>query len=98
MRACLIEKNSAYYRPKYFAPQIDWLCDSDGKLLVDFVGKVENLDEDFTYICRKIGIDRRLEHRNKSERGDYRDYYDDETRQIVADVFARSIEAFGYKF
>lgn len=40
-----------------------------------------------------------LAHENRSERqGDYRDAYDDETRQIVARAAAVDIDRFGYSF
>lgn len=98
VQACLVDHDPAFWRPKYFVPQFDWIADADGKVLLDFVGKVENLDRDFAEICVRIGIDKRLGHRNKSERGDYRDYYDAETRRIVAEVFRKDIDHFGYTF
>jgi hypothetical protein len=86
---------------RYFSNEYNMLAhvtDEAGNLLVDFVGRVERIDEDFPEICRRIGIDVKLPHANRSRHQQYREYYTAETRDIVARDFARDIETFGYSF
>ena len=51
----------------HIIPQYDFLYDQNGTLLVDFVGKIENLQADFAHVCNKLNINTKtLPHRNKS--------------------------------
>ena len=88
-------------------PQLDWISDRNGKLLVDFIGRFENLHEDFNIICDRLEIPRQeLSYKNKSTlrnpkdhgRKHYGELYDDETKEIIEERFAKDIEYFGYKF
>lgn len=91
---------SAFVRqyPLIAADQQAMLSDESGDKIVDFVGRFERLEEDFAYICGRVGVAAELPHLNPSEHAPYREYYDDETRKIVERHFARDIERFGYTF
>lgn len=81
--------------------QSDYLIDLHGNLIVDFIGKYESLQEDFTKACRNIGIkERRLPHKReaKDRKKDYRSYYNDETAELVARHFAQDIQLLDYQF
>lgn len=80
--------------------QTDYLKDLDGTILVNFIGKYENLQEDFEEVCRRIGIRTpRLPHKRQAkDRKDYRTYYNDDLAAQIAEYFKHDIETFGYDF
>jgi hypothetical protein len=63
------------------------------------LGKVETMQNCYDAIAKRLGIATTpLDHANRSRRGDYRDYYDQETIDGVAKIYARDLELFGYDF
>lgn len=78
--------------------QSELLTDARGEILVDFVGRFERLEEDFAHVCRTVGVEAELPHVNPSRHDDYRTYYSDHSRALVAEHFAEDIERFGYRF
>lgn len=78
--------------------QADMLKGRDGKLGMDFVGRFENLRDDFAEACRRVGVDSELPHLNKTKHRDFRDYYDARSTDFVAKHWREEIELFGYEF
>ncbi len=78
--------------------QKDFIYSNDGELLVDFVGRFENLDADFEKICSCIGISTTLPKLNVSNTKPYQQYYTDETKKLVRQTFSPDIALFGYDF
>jgi hypothetical protein len=96
-----VNKDPKYHDwPKMFLPQLEWITDEKGEIAVDFVGRFENVQNDFDRISDAIKIDRQsLRHENRSRKGDsYRNYYNSETKAIVEKLFKADIEYFGYEF
>ena len=83
-----------------FQPQATLLLAGDGKtLLTDMVGRVEDMQGSYDAICTRIGIHSRpLEHVNGTQRGDYRQYYDQALIDGVAARYAQDLKLFGYTF
>jgi hypothetical protein len=84
----------------HFKPQYPYVSGRDGRLLIDFVGYFERLQEDYSFIRRTIRCGAPLIHLNQTRdrSKDFRQYYREETQQIVADVYREDIRIFGYGF
>jgi len=81
-----------------FSPQVDWIT-VDGHVGVDEVIRMEELPEAFSRICGALGLPPLdLPHRNGRFHWHYSRYYDESSRRLVADYYARDIELFGYRF
>ena len=77
--------------------------DENGKLLVDFVGKYENLENDLAKVCKQIGIDfdgwlpnAKGSHRKKNKHNS--EYFNKEQAKYIQEYFKKEIELFDYKF
>jgi len=72
------------------------------RIMADFVGRFERLNEDFAVVVERIGapqlqLPHRLRSPNRESRA-YADFYDDRLRRLVHERFRDDIEIFGYSF
>jgi len=66
---------------------------------VDYTIRFEELQQGWNHVCERIGLDSTaLPHTNKSTRKHYTEYYNDETRKIIADRYHLDIKRYNYKF
>ncbi len=81
-------------------PQFEHLVDISGSTIVDFVGRYEQLADDFAAVCDRLGVKpRALPHKRQARsRRDYRSYYADTTAELVGRLFHKDIDEFGYRF
>lgn len=80
-------------------PQVSFLLDANRNCIVDYIGRFENFNHSVELIARKIGIPiSKIPHTNKGKRRDVEEYYDSESREIVAAMYEEDIKAFGYSF
>lgn len=79
--------------------QLEFILDDNGDLLVDDVFKLENMADNVSQLSAKVGVDfSQLPHNNKGVRKPYREYYTNETKEIVADMYRHDIDYFDYQF
>lgn len=81
--------------------QYTFVKDSLGEDMVDFIGRFENLRQDFQHVCKKIGLQASLPHRDqgvKRQKIHYSSYYTSTTQKIISNIYAKDIELFEYEF
>ncbi len=100
VRKVYVERAAEYVdEEKMFLTQSDWVTDEEGRIMVDYIGRFEQLDETWSEICRRLNREHTaLPHVKKSSRQNYRDYYDQESRDIVENFFKKDVVNFGYRF
>ena len=78
--------------------QKDFFYDELGNCLMDFVGKLENINEDFATICQRLHLSTTLPTLNTSRPDkNFQKYYDADTIQMVKEAYQEDITTFGYE-
>ncbi len=78
----------------------------EGTPCVDGFVKYENLQDDINTLSNKLNLSlgdydlprAKTKSRKNAKHKHYTEYYDDETREIVAEKYAKDIKYFGYEF
>lgn len=97
VRQWLNEENAQ--RSVLFLPQYRFVCDRFGMPCLDLIGRYENLQRDYQQIAARLGVTAQLPSINRSpDRQAYTEHYSARSRELVARVYARDIELFGYRF
>jgi len=78
-------------------PQHEWIFRKN-KLFPEFIGKYENIEQDFNRLCKMLKIENKLEKVNTTNHENYKSYYTNETKKIVTKIYEKDIELFKYQF
>lgn len=79
--------------------QLRKLVDLDGRLLVDYVGRLETIQETLDHICTQLGVEQMtMPHVNGTRKGHYSQFYNQRTMGMVEEICRADIEYFGYRF
>lgn len=83
--------------------QTDFIMDSGGKLVVDYVIRFESLEYDLKKFINHLGrsmevIDDCAPVNRNANRIDYREVFDSEDRRIFEELFERDVGLLGYTF
>jgi len=80
--------------------QSDFLMNDKGEIVVDFIGKTENLNDDILSVFERLNIQSdsiKMTSLNKSKRrADYDSYYTPELKRKVYEYYKKDFEIFGY--
>lgn len=79
--------------------QVDYFKNANGDIAADFIGRFENLEQDFAQLCSLINIDQKpVPHVNSSKHVNYQNYYSEQARAVVEKRFAEDLTYFDYQF
>jgi Sulfotransferase family len=78
--------------------QLNYFTNIDKEIIVDFIGKIENFEDDLNKIKKHLKIDFHVPHINTSSHKNYQEYYNEETMLAVKNAYRQDIEMFNYKF
>lgn len=87
-----------YNSPMMFMPQVAWIRDNTGSISLDYIARYESIETDFTKICQLLNRTATPPHIKRSDRGDYQQYYDTHSTEIISRWFSDDIQQFSYSF
>ena len=87
---------------RYYEPNDPFYFDRSGSVGLDFLIRYEDLENDFLSVCARIGLPPTalpsLKTKSRQKRRHYSTYYDARRKELVAKMYHRHIEHFGYRF
>ena len=80
-------------------PQVYWLKNFEGKIKLDYIGKFEKIETVFGEISKHLSMGNlHFPHEKKSEKINYINYYDNQSKAIVTDYYKDDLNTFNYTF
>ena len=89
--------------PTLHKNQLDWICDDKGKILLDYIFKLENFSNAINDIFERtnglIRLENTVANKNESSKSsEYRNLYSEKTKKMIAKRFEKDIDTFQFTF
>lgn len=84
---------------RHFKPQHYFICDSDDQLMIDYLGRFEELEVHYDFVRKKIGMGEPLKKLNitQNKKRPVQEYYaKSEIAERVLSIYKKDFELFGY--
>lgn len=94
---CLGFKNFKYNSDTQYIKQKDFVIDEQGKIIVDYIGKFEELEKHWKLICEINGINYKpLPHINSTKHKYFDNEYNNKMKEVVYSLFEEDFKLFKY--
>ena len=71
----------------------------DGEMVMDFVGRFENMKNDWNKLTNHLGVENKLPHHNmRKDKPPYQEFYTKDLINKVEEIYKEDIDFFDYKF
>lgn len=100
IKMCAKLQSNKLDQTDHFNTQMVFIKDKNGIIVPDFIGRFENLQNDFDYVCDVKNLQRKkLDTINQSKnKKPYQEYYDNYTIGLVKETYRQEIDFFDFKF
>lgn len=78
--------------------QYKFFQDDNGETIVDYIGRLETMQQDAANIFERLGINAVIPHVNATRHKHYSEYYDDESKEMVREMYNDDIRILNYSF
>ena len=98
-KECLELLQEGKLKHQGWAPQWWWIADQQGNINIDYIIKMENLDDEMNNMFNELGLDEleMVPRINTSKRKNYQSYFDNETMRIANHIYNADFKTFKYE-
>ncbi len=92
-----ILKRNSIHNITLYKPQHSFICDENGQPCMDYIGRFEQLQVSYDWVCKQISIPTTsLEKINASNRPSVKAICDQELKELIYEHYKKDFELFGY--
>ena len=76
----------------HFKPQYTFVCDKNANIVMDFIGKMENINADFNTVCKRLNLKAELKELNVNPIK--KPQFSEETKAIIREKYQQDFKLF----